>query len=328
MCQATVRSAATLARDRKEEQDIKRRAALRIARSSRELSITLDLSSFSQLLDDFKAFTFKHQATPLTAFVGTLIVLGGLSLMQSAARYAGSDAMLAIGSFAAVCTLLFAAPAAPLGVPWNMLVGHAVSVGVALVVHWTSAPLEQLFGISMHEVRKVLVPSLAIALQMHVGAVNPPAAAAAEIFASDPLAQRQPLYGAFFLVAPALVGTAWALLVQYATMRTVKLLKARRDGTGPPPATAPEPTVKVSVVDPAEAVIIVQAIEGAAYVEEPLTYLIDTLTADRRRMELTRSVLSKIKFLNPRHRGASAIQRLFRKHKALKAMTEPTQIMV
>ena len=86
MCQATVRSAATLARDRKEEQDIKRRAALRIARSSRELSITLDLSSFSQLLDDFKAFTFKHQATPLSAFVGTLVVLGGLSLMQSAAR--------------------------------------------------------------------------------------------------------------------------------------------------------------------------------------------------------------------------------------------------
>ena len=101
MCQATVRSAATLARDRKEEQDIKRRAALRIARSSRELSITLDLSSFGQLLDDFKAFTFKHQATPLTAFVGTLVVLGGLSLMQGAARYAGSDAMLAIGSFAA-----------------------------------------------------------------------------------------------------------------------------------------------------------------------------------------------------------------------------------
>ena len=106
--------------------------------------------------------------------------------MQSAARYAGaSDAMLAIGAFAAVCTLL-AAPAAPLGVPRNMLVGHAVSVGVALVVHWTSAPLEQLFGISMLEVRKVLVPSLAIALQMKVGAVKPPAAAAAEIFTSDP----------------------------------------------------------------------------------------------------------------------------------------------
>ena len=45
-------------------------------------------------------------------------------------------------------------------------------------------------------------------------------------------------------------------------------------------------------------------------------------------MELTRSVLSKIKFLNPRDRGASQIQRLFREHKALKAMTEPTQIMV
>ena len=45
--------------------------------------------------------------------------------------------------------------------------------------------------------------------------------------------------------------------------------------------------MKVSVVDPAEAVVIVQAIEGAAYVEEPLTYLIETSTAAdrRRRME-------------------------------------------
>ena len=281
------------------------------------------LAQLHQRLRDFRALTFKHEATPLTAFFGTIVVLGGLSVAQSAARFLGaSDAMLALGSFASVCTLLFASPAAPLGIPWNMVVGHAVSVGVALLVHWT----ELLSGLDLHA--QVLVPSAAIALQMQLGAVNPPAAAAAEIFASDPLAQRQPLYGAFFLVAPALVGTAWALLVQYVTMRTVKLLKARRDGTGPPPATAPEPTVKVSVVDPAEAVVIVQAIEGAAYVEEPLTYLIETLTADRRRMELTRSVLSKIKFLNPRHRGASQIQRLFRKHKALKAMTEPTQIMV
>ena len=123
--------------------------------------------------------------------------------------------MLEIGSFASVCTLLFASPAAPLGIPWNMVVGHAVSVGVALLVHWT----ELLSGLDLHA--QVLVPSVAIALQMQLGAVNPLAAAAAEIFASDPLAQRQPLYGAFFLVAPALVGTAWSLSVQYATARAL-----------------------------------------------------------------------------------------------------------
>ena len=239
------------------------------------------LARLRQRLRDFRALTFKHEATPLTAFFGTLVVLGGLSVAQSAARFLGaSDAMLAVGSFASVCTLLFASPAAPLGIPWNMVVGHAVSVGVALLVHWT----ELLSGLDLHA--QVLVPSAAIALQMQLGAVNPPAAAAAEIFASDPLAQRQPLYGAFFLVAPALVGTAWSLSVQYATARALAAWKARRRKHAGPEAPAPEPTVKVSVVDPAVAICVVQAIEGAAYVDDPLSYLIETLTADRRRLDL------------------------------------------
>ena len=160
MCQATVRSAATLARDRKEEQDIKRRAALRIARSSRELSITLDLSSFGQLLDDFKAFTFKHQATPLTALVGSLVVLGGLSYFELALRTAGAvDTQLWIGSFAALCTLLFAAPAAPLGVPWNTLLGHTISICIAIAVHW----IQKATTLDEHtNLARVVAPSLAI----------------------------------------------------------------------------------------------------------------------------------------------------------------------
>ena len=57
-----------------------------------------------------KALSFKHVATPLTALVGSLVVLGGLSYFELAMRTAGAvDTQLWIGSFAALCTLLFAA---------------------------------------------------------------------------------------------------------------------------------------------------------------------------------------------------------------------------
>ena len=167
----------------------------------------------------------------------------------------------------------------------------------------------------------MLVPSAAIALQMQLGAVNPPAAAAAEIFASDPLAQRQPLYGAFFLVAPALIGTAWSLSVQYATARALAAWKARRRKHAGPEAPAPEPTVKVSVVDPAVAICVVQAIEGAAYVEDPLSYLIETLTADRRRLDLQKRILKRMLSVDPRQVAqVSRIQRVFRAHIAMRRM--------
>ena len=166
------------------------------------------------------------------------------------------------------------------------------------------------------------MPSAAIALQMKAGAVNPPAAAAAAIFASEPMAQRQPLYGAFYLVAPALVGTVWSLLVQYATARAVKAAKAWRSPGAAPVPSAPDRTVKVSVVDPAVSTIIVQAIEGAAYVDDPLTYLIETLTADQRRLDLTKTILSKLRMLNPRHRKASQLQRIYRAHRARRILAQ------
>ena len=136
------------------------------------------------------------------------------------------------------------------------------------------------------------------------------------LFASDPLAQRQPLYGAFFLVAPALVGTAWSLSVQYATARALAAWKARRRKHAGPEAPAPEPTVKVSVVDPAVAICVVQAIEGAAYVDDPLSYLIETLTAGLERI-LNERMLS----VDQRQVAqVSRIQRVFRAHIAMRRM--------
>ena len=58
-----------------------------------------------------KALSFKHVATPLTALVGSLVVLGGLSYFELAMRTAGAvDTQLWIGSFAALCSLSADAP--------------------------------------------------------------------------------------------------------------------------------------------------------------------------------------------------------------------------
>ena len=47
----------------------------------------------------------------------------------------------------------------------------------------------------------------------------------------------------------------------------------------------------MSTVDPVVAALIVQAVEGAAYVDDPLTFMIDTLTRDRTNLKRQRDVL-------------------------------------
>ena len=152
-------------------------------------------------------------------------------------------------------------------------------------MHW----LELLSGLNLGA--KFVAPSLAIATMAKFKVTSPPAAAAATIFATSALAQRQPLWGALFLLSPALVGCAWAFLVQFAIAKGVALRIChsgeRRVATG----GAVEPTVRVSVVDPAIALCITQAVEGAAFVDDPLSFMIDALIADRTRLRRQKSVL-------------------------------------
>ena len=129
----------------------------------------------------------------------------------------------------------------------------------------------------------------------------------------------------------------WALLVQCALAKTVKYMKARSaqgkaevriNGRNSPKAKAAAsvfaaaPQVEVHVVNPAIAQIFVDAIEGAAYVDDPLTYLIETLTADQRRLDLTKTILSKLRMLNPRHRKASQLQRIYRAYRARRILAQ------
>ena len=231
----------------------------------------------------FKAISFKHEATPLTAFAGSLVGLGGMQLAQMLVQQlAAPDAMVLIGSSAALCTLLFAAPAAPLGMPYNTILGHAVSIGIALCFHWLALALQldaqrQLWA-------HVLAPSISIGVMTRFKITNPPAAAAAFIFLTSDNALSQPFAGAFFLLAPALVGCAWALFVQWALVRTLAWLNQRSSTGANAAPTKAKAAIIVDTVDPAATTCIMQAVEGAAYVDDPLSYVIETLTQDPARM--------------------------------------------
>jgi len=88
----------------------------------------------TEMVSLLRGLTFKHESTPASAFCGSLVMLSGLALAETFVRevVGAEEAMLFIGSFAAMATLLFAAPAAPLGIPWNTLLGHGVSISIAL----------------------------------------------------------------------------------------------------------------------------------------------------------------------------------------------------
>eukprot|EP00908_Phaeocystis_cordata_P024297 Transcript_6764.p1 GENE.Transcript_6764~~Transcript_6764.p1 ORF type:complete len:516 (-),score=83.33 Transcript_6764:32-1579(-) len=296
-----------------------------------------------------KSITFKHQATPLSAFCGTFLTLGGLAFFEKELQLLGDEtALLFVGSFGALSTLIFAAPAAPLGIPYNTLLGHTLSIGIAVIVHW----MEFFWG--FHLWGKVLSPSLAIGAMLATGVTNPPAAAIVVIFATSPKALGQFGYGAMFMLTPALVGCVYAYMVQalIARLMTQGVMccgtsdkwmaneakrKARMQGkksskdlvTPSKPKTfgqkmgdvgnqiaeaiAPEankpPVVEVRVVDrtialaiarcggsargpaphplarcsPAHASRARSAVMGAAYIPDPLTYIIDRLVAEQKK---------------------------------------------
>jgi CBS-domain-containing membrane protein len=143
--------------------------------------------TLNQYNQDFKAISFKHEATPLTAIAGSCVTLGGLQKFQAFVKLSQPQSMILIGSTAAVSTLLFAAPAAPLGIPYNTICGHCVSVAIAVLFHW----LQELIGMDL--VANVYAPSLAIGAMAMLKVSNPPAAAACFIFVTSAKAQAQPL---------------------------------------------------------------------------------------------------------------------------------------
>lgn len=89
-----------------------------------------------------------HPPSALSAGVGSALGLGGLMFAEPYVRTLLHDdtALLFVGSFGALSTLLYAAPAAPLGRPRNTFLGHIVSISVALTVHYTNVLLTAYFS--------------------------------------------------------------------------------------------------------------------------------------------------------------------------------------
>ena len=121
-----------------------------------------------------RALITPRHLTPLTAFIGSFIGLGGLAMGELAAQHVSSDIpldpqLLLLGSFGALSTLVFASNS-PLCAPRNTLFGHLTSLCVAYSVHYASAGAAHLAGTPPlpATLEKVLSPAMAIALMLRL----------------------------------------------------------------------------------------------------------------------------------------------------------------
>ena len=117
-------------------------------------SILKTLASWEEHADKRLA----HEANPLSALVGAAVALGGLVLLDLGLPI---DDNFLIGSFGALATLLFAAPAAPLGRVRNTFGGHMLSCLIAIAIR---APTVGDVEVVPPSVQKVLVPAVSIGI--------------------------------------------------------------------------------------------------------------------------------------------------------------------
>merc|ERR1719502_574108 len=220
-------------------------------------------------LDELHA---PHAVTPLSAFSGTFLGLGGLSICEIILRGAGIPSAIAlvfIASFGALSTLLYAAPAAPLGKPKNMFFGHTISMLIAFAVHLAVKPLLELIGLGLPlAAERAIVPALAIGAMVYYKVPHPPAGACVVIYATLPDPSQQT---PFFLLLPVLLGCAYMLAVQWAVAAGVKHFTPAADApaAAEPSAAASKVSELYGKVEPAVKV----AAEAYGKVDAPLSQL-------------------------------------------------------
>jgi hypothetical protein len=181
-------------------------------------------------LDDYLRPTFQlldthlqHTATPFSAFAGTFFALGGLSLAQTLVPATDPEHLVVFAaSFGALSTLLFGAPAAPLGKPRNAFYGHLIAVATALAVHYADVAARDIIDIPP-SLERVLTPSLSIALMVLFKTPHPPAAAIVTFYATLP----EGLRGGMFLLFPAVFGCIYFYGIQMITAFATKALAER-----------------------------------------------------------------------------------------------------
>ena len=170
-----------------------------------------------------------HKPSPLSAFCGTTLGMGGLTLAELALQASdwrlgvfGTGNMLMFStSFGALSALLFGAPAAPLGAPMVTIKGFTLVMGLAVILHWTSELCLALTGFGLpYQAKQVLAPAIGIAAMLaRKQPIHPPAVACAVGYMqlTDPT-QQWPTY----LIAPAALGVGWMLSMQLCTAKAVR----------------------------------------------------------------------------------------------------------
>ena len=129
----------------------------------------------------------------------------------------GPDALLLLGPFGALVTLLFGLTAAPASQPRNAMMGQTVAVGIVLLLRyipgWENMSLEW---------RASLSTALAVAAMVRLGLTHPPAGAASFLFALAPKTLRGSHMGVLLLGNLICIGMAtllnnWSDRRQYPT---------------------------------------------------------------------------------------------------------------
>lgn len=182
----------------------------------------------------------KHTATPSSALIGSALGLGGLATADTLGSIAyDSDPshvgpldpqLLMLGSFAALSTLIFAAPNVPFARPRNTLGGHFVCVLIALAVHWTAEGISLSStgsgidgNVAARTAEKVLTPALGISAMLKLKLLHPPAAACGFIYTILPSSRLQ---GPQYLLM-VMIACSWMLLVElFVAQVVVKALVA------------------------------------------------------------------------------------------------------
>ena len=187
-----------------------------------------------------------HTPSPISAFCGTVIGLGGLYSLQwwlhtaslswdiGIPGFVEHDIVTFVGAFGALSALLYGAPAAPLGRPKATMMGFLIVTSLTLSLRYLSVLSSHYLGAGLPlEVEAVLAPALGIAALLYLKqAMHPPAAACAIQFMTM---RSESVQDPMFLLAPAAVGVAWMLLVQLLVAKCVRSCAvAPGDKAGPP----------------------------------------------------------------------------------------------
>jgi hypothetical protein len=137
-------------------------------------------------------------------FGGVFLTLMIMSVLNKfvVTELSEGEFFIMLGSYGALLTLLFGAPASPLCQPRNVFFGTTYSAAVAVVVRYFST--DEYFAILPPWFSAALVPALAIAGMAKLGVLHPPAGAASLIFISG--GPKVTNLGFWYLLIPLFVG--------------------------------------------------------------------------------------------------------------------------